>query len=88
MYNASTKFQVSIVLATLKTRYWKHATLLENTLAPRGDFFWKPGITMCFQDKIYMSMTGTGNHNIYNMAALADDAFNKEFLKINCLVVS
>ena len=27
---------------------------------------------MCFQAKISMSMAGTGNHFVYNMAALAN----------------
>ena len=67
-------------LRFLKTRFCEGWTF--------GNFFWKPENTMCFQVKISMSMAGTGNHFVYKMAAQADDTFNKEFLKINCLVVS
>ena len=35
---------------------------------------------MCFQVKISMSMAGTGNHFVYNMAALAHDSFDQEIL--------
>ena len=59
-------------LRFLKTRFCEGWTF--------GDFFWKPENTMCFQAKISMSMAGTGNHFVYNMAALAHDSFYQEIL--------